>query len=144
MIKTINIGGKDVDFKLTLSAFFIFKNQFGYDGLQKLLPIIGEVVEGLDGKEFRDKEGKIKADQDMFDTLGQILQNVYSFELTEILNLIWSFAKNADSKVPLPDKWFNQFDDFPLFDVVRELVPAMYGTLITKKKLTDTKTTKKK
>lgn len=144
MIKTINIGGKDVDFKLTLSAFFVFKNQFGYDGLQKLLPVIGEVVEGLDGLHLFDKEKKkIKSDDEILNIIGQVLQNVYSFESVEIMNMIWVFAKNADNEIPLPEKWFNEFDDFPIYDVLKELGPALYETLITKKKSINLKIQKK-
>lgn len=148
MIKTIKIGGKDVDFKLTLSAFFIFKNQFGYDGLQKLLPVMGEVIEAIDvellEQELNDKKGEDKDYQAFLDLISDTLQNIYSFELTEILNFIWVFAKNADPKIPLPEKWFGEFDDFPLYDVLKELLPALYGTLITKKKLTNTKQPKDK
>lgn len=147
MIKTINIGGEDVDFKLTLSAFFIFKNQFGYDGLQKLMPVMGEIVESLDTIVADDENPKKKVkdieNDELVELLGQVLQNVYSFELTEVLNFIWAFAKNADNKIPLPEKWYGEFDDFPLYDVLKELLPALFYTLITKKKSTNTKTQKK-
>lgn len=141
MIKTINIGGKDVDFKLSLSAFFIFKNQFGYDGLQKLLPVLGEAVESFDLN--IESEEDLKISDLSIATFGQMLQNIYSFEITEILNFIWVFAKNADKKIPLPEKWFSEFEDFPVYDVLKELLPALFETLVTKKKLTNTKTQKK-
>lgn len=55
--------------------------------------------------------------------------------MVDFLNLLWAFAKNADGEVPGPEIWFSNFDEFPIFDVMKEFVPALLESLGSKKKL---------
>ena len=149
MEKTINIGGKDVKFKFTLSAFYIFKNQFSYDAMNKIVPTIGEILSNLDFNAFvieeKDKE-EVVVGGDVMNAIGRTLEATFNFEMVDILNLLWAFAKNANPDIASPEVWFSTFDEFPIIDVMKEFIPALLESLGSKKKLVkkNTKTTEEK
>lgn len=133
MQKRITIDDKEVDFKFTLSAFYIFKNQFGYDAMNKIIPTVGEILAEINLSEL----AKENLSQEVYvNLLGETLQNTFNFELVDIANLIWAFAKNADRSIGEPIVWYDDFENFPLVDVLRELLPSLLESLGTKKKLT--------
>lgn len=141
MQKTINIDGKDVDFKFTLSAFYLFKNQFGYDAMTKIIPLIGEVLSNFDfdkkKEESKEKEeGKEKEEDNFYQNLGYGLESIYNFEITDVCNLIWAFAKNANEDIGDVQSFYGSFETFPIIDVVNELLPTLLESLGSKKKLT--------
>ena len=141
MQKRIAIDDKEVDFKFTLSAFYIFKNQFGYDAMNKIIPTVGEILAEINLSEL----AKENVSQEVYvNLLGETLQNTFNFELVDIANLIWAFAKNADRSIGEPIVWYDQFENFPLIDVLRELLPSLLESLGTKKKLTKKEETPKK
>lgn len=140
MEKVIQIGGQDIKFKFTLSAFYIFKNQFSYDAMNKIVPTIGEILSNLDFSAFvieekeKDKE-EVAVGGDVMNAIGRTLEATFNFEMVDILNLIWAFAKNANTEIPGPEIWFSTFDEFPIIDVMREFIPALLESLGSKKKL---------
>lgn len=140
MQKTINIGGKDVNFKFTLAAFYIFKNQFGYDAMTKIVPTLGELLNNVSFQAIAANNGNMAMAMDML--IGS-LENVYSFEITDLLNLLWSFAKAADKDIADPIIWYGEFDEFPVYDVLQEIASPLLEALGSKKKLTNTQTMKK-
>ena len=149
MEKVIEIGGKDVKFKFTLSAFYIFKNQFSYDAMNKIVPTIGEILSNLDFNAFvieeKDKE-EVVVGGDVMNAIGRTLEATFNFEMVDILNLLWAFAKNANPDIASPEVWFGTFDEFPIIDVMKEFIPALLESLGSKKKLVkkNTKTTEEK
>ena len=130
MIKTINIDGKEV--KFSTNAYFanIFKNQFGYDILTVIMPLVSEALKGLDELYIRQETEAI-----MPSTIGELLENVYSLEMVDINNFIWSLAKMADASIDEPIKWYSQFNEFPVIDIPKELLEIIVPSLISKKKL---------
>ena len=151
MEKVIQIGGKDVKFKFTLSAFYIFKNQFSYDAMNKIVPTIGEILSNMDFDAFIiDEKAKGKEEEtiggDVMNAIGRTLEATFNFEMVDVLNLLWAFAKNADPTIKSPEIWFGTFDEFPIIDVMRESIPALLESLGSKKKLMkkNTKTTEEK
>ena len=151
MEKVIQISGKDVKFKFTLSAFYIFKNQFSYDAMNKIVPTIGEILSNMDFDAFIiDEKAKGKEEEtiggDVMNAIGRTLEATFNFEMVDVLNLLWAFAKNADPTIKSPEIWFGTFDEFPIIDVMREFIPALLESLGSKKKLVkkNTKTTKEK
>ena len=130
MIKTINIDGKEV--KFSTNAYFanIFKNQFGYDILTVIMPLVSEALKGLDELYIRQETEAI-----MPSTIGELLENVYSLEMVDINNFIWSLAKMADPSIDEPIKWYSQFNEFPVIDILKELLEIIVPSLIKKKKL---------
>lgn len=133
MIKTIVIDGKEVQFKASASFPIIYKANFNVDILTVIMPLISDVLEGMDDllSENIVKDGKLNFKPS---DLAAILENVYSLELVDIMNLIWTLAKCADKEIPEPEKWFEQFDEFPVIDIAVEVFPTLFTSLFSKKK----------
>lgn len=129
MEKVIQIDGKNITFKANAAFPIIYKNQFGKDILTIIMPIISDILKGAD--ELLESKDGIKPSN-----LGELLENVYSLELNDVLNLVWTMAKIADDKIKEPIVWYSEFEEFPIFDVAKELMTVLIPSLITKKKLT--------
>lgn len=127
MEKTIQIDGKPVKFKTGASFARIFKSQFGYDILTVIMPVISETLQNIDS--MLEDMNNIKPSD-----VGNALEGVYSLELIDIQNMIWSMAKLADKDIPEPILWEEQFDEFPVFDIMKELLEILIPSLVTKKK----------
>lgn len=137
MEKIINIDGKDIRFKFNFTAFYYFKNQFGYDPMQKIMPVISELIKNLNDKALTSNELNLSE-------IGAMLEDVYHFEAIDVLNIIWAFAKCGDPNIKDPLNWYADFENFPIIDVIKELYPSFLESLATKKKSTNTKITMKK
>lgn len=127
MEKTIQIDGKQIKFKSGASFARIYKNQFGKDILTVIMPLLSEVLKNMD--EIFDKKTIAPSD------LSKILDSVYCLELVDIQNIIWAMAKLADKDIAEPEIWEGQFEEFPIFDVAKELMEIFIPSLVTKKKL---------
>lgn len=136
MLKTITIDGKEVQFKASASFPIIYKANFNSDILTVIMPLISELLEGLDDILSEDivKDGAINLKSS---DLASLLSNIYALELVDIMNLLWTLAKCADKEIPEPVKWFDQFDEFPIIDIAAEVFPMLFTSLISKKKLTE-------
>lgn len=142
MIKTIKIDDKDVKFSFSLASFYIYKNQFGQDAMSVILPLLADVIGAID-PEIIVENGEISSEK-LVKTAGDIFDQIISVEITELADIIWAFAKAADDDIPEPALWYGSFEEFPLFDVGKEILPCLYDSLISKKKiLKNTQTTKK-
>lgn len=133
------IDGKEVPFKVSASFPLVYKANFNTDILTLILPLLSEILEGLGDEAIVD--GKVVITPL---ALSEMLKNVYSLEYVDIMNLFWTLAKCADDTIPEPIKWFGQFDEFPMVDIGKEVFPMLFDSLISKKKLGNLATTKKK
>lgn len=128
MKKTLTIDNQEVGFDFNMSTFIVFKSQTGVD----MLPILTQLTsELLKGTEDLFEEGK---DITTYD-LGIILENVYSVEMVDLLNFVWSMAKTNDPDIAEPTKWFSQFEQFELIDVLQELLEIVLPSMLSTKKL---------
>lgn len=137
MEKTITIDGKEVRFKATASFPLIYKANFNVDVLTMIMPLISEVVGGADGMVTEEtfKTGSLLLTPE---TISMALEGVYSLELIDIMNLLWTMAKCADDEIPDPVKWFGEFDEFPIIDIAVQVFPMLFSSLLSKKKLKGT------
>lgn len=135
MIKEIKIGDKDVKLSFGLASFYIYKNQFGQDAMTVILPLLSDVVNALDPKIFLGKQNEEEKNEALFDAARNIFDEIARVEITELADIIWAFAKAADSEIPEPMKWYASFDEFPIYDVGEEILPCLYESLISKKKI---------
>lgn len=137
MEKTITIDGKEVRFKATASFPLIYKANFNVDVLTMIMPLISEVVGGADGMVTEEtfKTGSLLLTPE---TISMALEGVYSLELIDIMNLLWTMAKCADDEIPDPVKWFGEFDEFPIIDIAIETFPMLFSSLLSKKKFRGT------
>lgn len=111
MEKTLIIDGKEVPFKSTGAFFLRYKAQFGKDPLGVL--------------------------QTMGTSLEQAQKNG-SFEQVEIeplYNIVWTLAKTANPNIETPMEWLDNFDEFPLLEILPELEEMILSTIQTTKKI---------
>jgi hypothetical protein len=111
MEKTILIDGKEIRFKSTGATALRYKAQFGKDYLSEILKLNN--LNGLDLSNTTSFEG-------------------FDFEL--FYNIAWVMAKTANPSIPDPITWLDEFDSFPMMDVIPELQDMLLSSIQAKKK----------
>jgi hypothetical protein len=104
MEKTLTIDGKQVRFKSTAATPLRYKAQFGKDYFAELF--------------------KMKKNQESLENLD--------FEV--FYNLVWALAKTADKNIPDPITWLDEFEEFPLMEIIPELQELITASIQSKKK----------
>lgn len=115
MEKTLTIDGKEVRFKSTAATPLRYKAQFGQDFFAELFKMVNLNKINLNGK---------MVNLDAIETLD--------FEV--FYNLIWTMAKTADSTISEPLTWLDQFDEFPLMEIIPEVQELLTHSIQGKKK----------
>ena len=115
MEKTIEIDGKKVRFKTNGATPLRYKAQFGKDYFKEILKLAP--LQKLQGS----KKGISPEDLQHLD-----------FEV--FYNISWIMAKTADPTIPEPMEWLEQFDEYPMADVIPELQDLMMASFQTTKK----------
>jgi hypothetical protein len=116
MEKTITIDGKQVRFKSNGSTALRYKVQFGKDYFQeimKMLPL---------AKVQKKKAEKLEA------------KDLETLDFEVFYNISWVMAKTADPSIAEPITWLDNFDEFPIADILPELQELIESTLQTTKK----------
>lgn len=114
MEKTIEIDGKQVIFKSTGATALRYKAQFGKDFFSEIYK-----MEGMQ-KALKSKKND-----------AEKLANI-DFEL--FYNIAWVLAKTADNKIPEPLTWLDNFDTFPIMEILPELNELIISNIQSKKK----------
>lgn len=127
MIKAINVGEKELTLSTNIFFAFNFKNQFGYDVLTVVLPIISQILENMRLSAEDLSENQIV-------DLSAIVDGISGLELVDLIGLIWAMAKTNDPTIPPPEQWLKQFDEFPIYDILKEVIPDLMQSAVTKKK----------
>lgn len=135
MIKTIKIDGKAVQFKASATFALKYKSYFDKDILTIILPAMGEVLRGLDSMGIIEETKKSEKTEITAEFLATILENLYSVEMVDILQIIWVCAKSADETIPDVVTWIDSFDEFPIFEIALEVFKLILPTFFSKKKL---------
>lgn len=102
MEKILTIDGREVKFKSSASFLLRYKMQFQRDGLQDLLKL-----------------------QNVIDTETKKLTNIEHFDLEVFYNMTWVLAKVANPQIPPPLEWLDTFSEFPLMEIIPEIVDLM-------------------
>lgn len=113
MEKTIEIDGKEVHFRSTAATPLRFKAQFGKDYFAEIIKL--------------NKLSKFKEDKINY----KALENA-DFEV--FYNIIWTLAKTADKSIPEPLTWLDNFEEFPLFEIIPQIQDLITASIQTKKK----------
>jgi hypothetical protein len=116
MEKTITIDGKEIRFKTNGATPLRYKAQFGQDYFKEILKMAP--LQSLSKKKKQDVTAK---DLEVLD-----------FEV--FYNLAWIMAKTADSTIPEPIAWLEQFDEFPMAEIIPELQDMLLASIQTTKK----------
>jgi len=107
MEKILTIDGRQVKFKSTGAFLLRYKAQFGRDAIQDIFRL-----------------------QSAIDNKGQI-KNIDTLDLEVFYNLIWTLAKTADPSIPPPMEWLDTFGEFPLAEIVPEVIDLIFSSLGT-------------
>ena len=113
MEKTIEIDGKQVNFKSTAATPLRYKAQFGKDYFSEIMKL-----EGL----TKIKKSKIST------------EDLVKIDFDTFYNLIWVLAKTADKTIPEPLEWLDGFEEFPLFEIIPQVQDLIVASIQSKKK----------
>ncbi len=102
MEKTIQIDGKNINFRCTAATLRRYRNQFNREFLSDLSKLCN-------------------VKEDMSD---------FSFEPFE--NIVWAMAKTADNSIPDVQTWLDSFTDFSVIDVFTQLQDIIINSLKSK------------
>lgn len=61
-------------------------------------------------------------------------EELKGIDMDVIYNITWALAKTADNTIPEPLEWLDQFEQFPLMDIIPEIQGLITHSLGTKKK----------
>lgn len=112
MEKTILIDGKEITFKSTGATPLRYKSQFGEDFFATVSKM--HVLSNLKG--------------------GLTLKKMEQIDFESFYNIAWTMAKTADPKISDPITWLDNFDSFPIIDIIAELTELIIHTIEGKKK----------
>ena len=126
MLKTMEIGGKEVTFSTAFAWAFIYKSQFGEDPIKMLMPTVKSVFADpeIAGIEDEGERGEAQA-MAFMEELG----------ITGVAQIAWAMAKLVDNNIPSPLPWIESFgDDFPVMDMLTELITDAISSCFASKK----------
>jgi len=111
MEKTIIIDGKKVIFKSNGATPLRYKAQFGKDYFQEILKLAPlQNIKKLSNKDLE------------------------SLDFEVFYNIAWIMAKTADPTIPEPMEWLEQFDEFPMAQIIPELQDMLLASFQSSKK----------
>lgn len=134
MIKTIKINREQsVTLNSAAGWFFVYREQFGRDILPDIMPMLeGILTAGINA--LKNVEGsKVTLDAIDNDVLTDFFINISGLESITILQIIWAMAKTADSEIEPPEVWFNQFDVFPLDQLIPKVLRLVVESSVSSK-----------
>ena len=108
--KTVNICGKDVNFRSSASVPRLYRAKFGRDIFKDLSKL---------EKAYRDKSSE--------EASAMEIEDLEIFE-----NVAYIMAFHADPSIPKTiDEWLEQFDMFSIYEVLPEILELWGTNLIT-------------
>jgi hypothetical protein len=113
MEKTIIIDGKSIRFKTTGATPLRYKAQFGKDYFKEILKMAS--LRNLDENNIQPKD-------------------LESLDFEVFYNISWVMAKTANPDIPEPVAWLDEFDEFPIVDILPEMMELLESSFQTKKK----------
>jgi len=114
MEKTITVAGKEVRLKSNGATPIKYKMQFRKDFFAEILKL--------------HKLGKLKKKSTLDDN---ILSNL---DFNIFYDFTWVLAKTADHSIPDPIKWLEEFDTFPILEILPDIQEMLMANLYSKKK----------
>lgn len=113
MEKTLTIDGRKVTFKSTGALPVRYKSQFGEDFFKDVMTALN--VSELFGKELT-------------------IEEIKSVDFDVFYRILWTMAKTADKDIPEPLDWLDEFDEFPLIEILPEVIDLLMANLYSTKK----------
>lgn len=122
MEKTIRIGEIEVNLKANARNLLIYRAAFGED----FMKAAGGLLKVF--KPRLDENGEVVTNED-----GQPLSDIDFTNLNGIgmMRMIWSMARTASNETPPFDKWVDQFDAFPVMDILNDTYELIMANMAT-------------
>ena len=125
MVKTLQFGDRDVTFSTAFAWTFVYKSQFGDDPMAILVPVIKKVFSDPEIEKLPEDAREEAQTFALLEILG----------ITGVAQIAWAMAKLSDSSTPAPLAWVASFgDDFPVMDLVEELITEAISSCFATKK----------
>lgn len=121
MEKILNIDGRNVKFKSTAAFLLRYKMQFQRDALKDIY----RLQESVDQEEVT----KVDEEGNEYKEIETTIKNIDHLNLEVFYNLIWTLAKTADPSLPPPMEWLDGFGEFPLEEIIPELLDLLSASL---------------
>ena len=106
MEKILNIDGRNVKFKSTGAFLLRYKAQFKRDAIQDIFRLADAI--DIDTNEIKD---------------------ISALDLELFYNLVWVLAKTADNTIDTPLEWLDTFSEFPLMEILPEIVEMVMSCI---------------
>lgn len=139
MEKIITIGNKEVKLNNNVAWTMEYRDQFGKDPLETLMPMVTSLIEASTSILNEAGTGKIRLEDISSALEGRAFD--ITLPLTQLgivdtaINITWSMAKVADENIKPPKQWVRQFDEFPLDIIVPEVGGLMLKGFSSSKNL---------
>lgn len=114
MEKTIIVDGKQVHLKSTGATPIRYKAQFGKDFFSEIMKL--------------NHLTKI-------DTENLEASDLSMLEMDIFYNFVYVLAKTADQSIPDPITWLDDFDSFPIIEVIPQIQDMLLSSMQSKKKM---------
>ena len=133
MEREIKIGDKTVTLSNCVAWTIEYRDQFGKDPLEALMPIMTSLIETI--TTIANESGAVSKGEINITDIASALEG-RAFDITlplmqlgfvdSVFNVVWAMAKAANEGLPPPKTWARQFDEFPL----DEIVPTVYEMML--------------
>lgn len=140
MIRTLDIGNKEVRLSNNISWTMIYRDQFGYDIVSALAPMLAaglDVISGFLGDV--DTSQPVNAADIMKnidgDALLDALAHLSGVVFVDLINITWEMAKAVDDSLPEPMRWVKDFDEFPVDVIAPEVAKLAFKGMVSTKNL---------
>lgn len=135
MEKTIKISGQEIPLKITASFPLRYKSQFGEDILKFVMPLLQGVLPLV--KVMQEEKLDNAADLINQENSAALVDVLSYVEMEKLFNIVWVLAKTANKDLKEPMEWLDEFEEFPLTEVlptVFEMILKTFGATQESKK----------
>ena len=136
MIKTIQIDDRSVEINTSAGWLYDYRENFGHDILPDIMPVLESVLNATasilneSGGEFSQKDILNAMNNDF---LVDAFVKMAGMEIITMYNIFWAMAKNANRKIERPRDYFNDFDVFPMDEVLPQMFEGIVESSISSK-----------
>ncbi|EOP99016.1 hypothetical protein IGM_00307 [Bacillus cereus HuB4-4] len=120
MEKTITIDGKQVRLKSTAATVKRYKAQFRRDLFADMFKL------GILSPS-NPQEGSLT-------TIDLANADLSKLDFEVVYDLVWLYAKTANPEIDDPITWLDGFDEFPISEIIPEIMDMIQSTMGAKKK----------
>lgn len=140
MIRTIEIGNKEVRLSNNIGWTMIYKDQFGHDIVSTLTPMLAAGLDLISGFLSDVDTSKPIDAVDLLkkidgDVLIDAMAHLAGVELVDLINITWAMAKAMDDDIPEPKRWVRDFEEFPIDVIAPEIAKLAFKGMVSTKNL---------